>query len=105
MDTPYLEFAVDISKHSYLTFRKSYDVQILIHRTTIRLAKFFARVRILSFTPLDVQQSHLSHKRMIRLCRDHGDELNDTRKSVIWCHSHSAIVANAALNFLNLKPL
>ena len=33
---------------------------------------------------------------MIRLCRDHGDELNDTKKSVIRCHNHSAVLANVA---------
>ena len=40
---------------------------------------------------------------MIRLCRDHGDELNDTKKSMIWCHNHSAILVNAALNFSDFK--
>ena len=41
-----------------------------------------------SFTPFDVQQSHLSHKRMTWPCRDHGHELNDIKNSVIWCHNH-----------------
>ena len=60
-------------------------------KRSISFVQIFARVRIL-FSHLDVRQSHLSHKRMIRLCRDHGDELNDTKKSVIRCHNHSAII-------------
>ena len=99
MDTPYLEFAVDIPNTRISPSVSRMMFYHNINRTTIRLAKFFARMRISSFTPPDVRQSHLSHKRMIRLCRDHGDELNDTKKSVIWCHSHSAILANAALKF------
>ena len=42
---------------------------------------------------------------MIWLCRDHGDKLNDAKKSVIRWHNHSAILANAALNFSDFKPL
>ena len=30
--------------------------------------------------------------------------MNDTKKSVIRCHNHSAILANAALNFSTLNP-
>ena len=91
---PYLEFAVNISNTR---------ISPSVSRTTIKFnitklglqnfVQFFARVRISSFIPLEVRQSHLSHKRMIRLCRDHVDELNDTKKSVIRCHNHSAIIS------------
>ena len=32
----------------------------------------------------------IGHKLIIQSCRDHGDELNDTKKSVIWFHNRSA---------------
>ena len=58
----------------------------------IRLAKFYAKFRLSHLLTCDSRTSATSE-----LCRDHRDEVNDTKKSVIRCHSHSAILANAAI--------